>query len=86
MFAIKVETTHDTNGNPRRGWLVYERPGMCVDWIEEGYRGRPALTSVHGDIVVTAVLAIPPSEWRRIRRSAADREAWNRQGFRDIDA
>jgi hypothetical protein len=83
VFAIKVETTHDTNGNPRRGWLVYERPGVCVDWVEEGYRGELPLRSVHGDVVVTVVLAIPPSEWRRIRKAARTREAWNAYGLRD---
>ena len=46
-FAVYIGTTNDTNGNPRRGWLVHE-PGndsAGVRWVEEGYNGRDALYS-----------------------------------------
>ena len=47
-IAIKLVCNSDTNGNPRRGWLVYHdlptdarewAGGLpCLGWIEEGYR------------------------------------------------
>lgn len=92
-FAIKVETTHDSNGNPRRGWLVYEKPGVCVAFVEEGYAGERALRvaypefgpvdggGVPGDAIVTCILEVTPREWQRIKKAQKTRDAWNRQGF-----
>ena len=47
-IAVKLFCNNDTNGNPRRGWLVYHdlptdarewAGGLpCLGWIEEGYR------------------------------------------------
>ena len=43
FLAIYIGTTNDTNGNPRRGWYVYDlRPdGAPVSWVEEGYGNFP---------------------------------------------
>ena len=88
MFAIKVETKHDVNGNPRRGWLVYEKPGVCISFVEEGYAGERALRLAHpafgdpntsgspGHAIVTCVLEITGGEWQRIRRAQKTREEW----------
>lgn len=47
-FAVYIGTTNDTNGNPRRGWLVHEpgNDGAGVRWVEEGYSGRDALNVI----------------------------------------
>ena len=44
-FAVYIGTTNDTNGNPRRGWIVHEpgNDGAGVRWVEEGYSGVDAL-------------------------------------------
>lgn len=49
-FAVRLTTTHDTNGNPRRGWAVYRiapnlgRVGVVfLGFVEESYAGRRAL-------------------------------------------
>lgn len=42
-MLIKIATTNDTNGNPRRGWLRTNASGAVMGWIEEGYQGRGAI-------------------------------------------
>lgn len=44
-LAVKLDAGNDRNGNPRRGWLVYEDSPICplLGWIEEGYSGWAAL-------------------------------------------
>ena len=32
---------NDTNGNPRRVFLVFDAEGNVLDVIDEGYAGRP---------------------------------------------
>lgn len=46
VTTIKIETTHDTNGNPRRGWLVYGADGAFLGFADENYRGTGALANV----------------------------------------
>ena len=45
----KIGTTNDTNGNPRRLWIIYDtrktrnhRPPWIAGVVEEGYAGAPA--------------------------------------------
>lgn len=63
-FAIYIGTTNDTNGNPRRGWLMYdlnpETSGIAT-WIEEGYRGMSAPVDE-----VARVLGLPSRTWGEV--------------------
>ena len=36
-----LSTTNDTNGNPRRLWMIYNVNGNVIRVIDEGYSGRP---------------------------------------------
>jgi len=66
----RVSTTNDTNGNPRRLWVVYRLSiggnSFVHDSIyDEGYSGKP--------VEVQTILSIPevfvsPSEWKAIRK------------------
>lgn len=42
-FAVYINAGNDTNGNPRRGWIVYDlvTPNDGATWIEEGYGNFP---------------------------------------------
>ena len=42
-MLIKIATTNDASGNPRRGWLRLTAGGQVIGWIEEGYLGRGAI-------------------------------------------
>jgi len=43
FYAMKIEANNDANGNPRRGWLVYDANGIFQGFADEGYRGSGAL-------------------------------------------
>lgn len=43
-ILLRVRAPNDVNGNPRRGWIVYDASGTQVDFVDEGYHGRRALT------------------------------------------
>lgn len=64
FFAVYIGTTNDTNGNPRRGWLMYdlnpETRGIAT-WIEEGYRGTSAPVDD-----VARVLGLPSRTWGEV--------------------
>ena len=37
-----LDAGSDTNGNPRRGFVLYDAQGDIVQAIDEGYRGMPS--------------------------------------------
>lgn len=79
LVAIKLCTTNDTNGNPRRGWMVVESSGdqwtHTVGWVEEGYEGRAALTrSRFGGAAEGPALTVAPAEFKRQRKHAVAAE------------
>lgn len=43
LLALRVVTTNDTNGNPRRGWIVWDSRGEHMGFVDEEYTGRAAL-------------------------------------------
>lgn len=84
MIAVKISTTHDTNGNPRRGWLVYMATedmdtGRSIGYdliafVDEGYAGNAALTRAYPLAVTIASLEVTPREYREAKRGQAERE------------
>lgn len=41
VYAMKIETTNDSSGNPRRGWLIYGAgQGTLLGFADEDYDGR----------------------------------------------
>lgn len=40
-LAVKLDAGNDRNGNPRRGWLVYQDApeSPILGWVEEDYKG-----------------------------------------------
>ena len=42
MLAIRLRCKNDTNGNPRRVYVIFDK-GRMIDAIDEGYSGRQAL-------------------------------------------
>jgi hypothetical protein len=43
VFAIRLNAGNDSNGNPRRIYVVFDSTGKIVDAIDEGYSGINAL-------------------------------------------
>lgn len=42
LQLVKLNAGHDPNGNPRRGWAVYEQGNICA-FFNEGYYGYMAV-------------------------------------------
>lgn len=84
-YAIKLNAGNDRNGNPRRGWLVYdaqptgdpEHPtrSELVAWVEEGYAGIGALRKVYPEAHELCQLRVPYAEIRAARKFNA--EMWS---------
>lgn len=49
IIAVKISTKHDFNGNPRRGWLIYNDTGAYLGFVDEGYSGCGALDKVYNE-------------------------------------
>lgn len=67
--AVKVNAGHSTTGNPRRGWVIIDhRSGDMLDFVEEGYRGREALTRTYPEAVMGPELQVTPGQYRDLVR------------------
>lgn len=73
QVATKISTTNDTNGNPRRLWIINE---IVVDGIhaphsnrvgivEEGYRGNGALYEAFPNAITAEQINVSPSEYKQ---------------------
>ena len=63
VMAVKIKAKNDSNGNPRRGWQVFTRDGKFLGFIDEGYGGRRALTSLFPNALELTVLDVIPAEY-----------------------
>jgi len=74
MLAVYIATTNDTNGNPRRGWIVFGERGSVKGFVDEGYLGSAALAEAGwGSIERTAQrINVTPGEFR----------AWKKTGLK----
>lgn len=84
-MLIKITTSNDINGNPRRGWLTTRNGGAILGWIEEGYQGRGAIDG-YDDAEMGAEIKVTPQEFRRLKKlgeeaGKREREAHQVSGF-----
>ena len=59
---------NDTNGNPRRVFVVYAMSGNILDVIDEGYAGTPRWLR---DLPQLPGFIIKPSEYKQLLKLAA---------------
>lgn len=59
---------NDTNGNPRRLYLVIDHDGAMVAAIDEGYLGKGAIAGYDG-LRELPELKITPRQYRDLRRA-----------------
>lgn len=68
MIAIHIKAENDTNGNPRRGFLVLEPHGVH-DFVTEGYLGESALREAgYTECPIVAIVNVQAKEYRRLRK------------------
>jgi hypothetical protein len=46
----QLRAPNDTNGNPRRLWVVYHQDGTVAEVVDEGYGNRPKYLSTLPDL------------------------------------
>jgi len=68
MMVIKLNSTDDVNGNPRRGWLILGPAGDSNRFIldRQDSRGDVDIESTYGPIKAT--VKVSASEYRRFKR------------------
>jgi len=65
VVAVYIDAGRDRNGNPRRGWIVYDETGRVDHFVDEGYRGSAARPTGVPDM---EALKITPGEYRRLKK------------------
>lgn len=79
--AVKINAGHDTNGNPRRGWIILDgRTGDMLDFVDEGYRGSSALSRTYPDAVICLELAVTPGQYRELRKFEREQAEKHKKG------
>lgn len=68
ITIIYLKSTNDTNGNPRRGWLVVTED--FTRFVDEGYAGPHAIEEAGFDLTTpwAAEIKISASEYKRVKR------------------
>lgn len=71
QIAIKVNAGHNTNGNPRRGWMITScTKGEMIDFVDEGYYGSSILRKEYPRAVEGPELRVTPGEYLDLKRTA----------------
>lgn len=78
-MLLRIATTNDTNGNPRRGWLSVTAAGQPLRWIEEGYLGSAAIAGIDDGETVT--IQVQPKEYRRLQSMGVNAQLRNEAGL-----
>lgn len=64
MIALHLRASNDTNGNPRRLFLILDNDGDAVDAVDEGYSGYGAIARNYPEIKIGATIEVTPAEYR----------------------
>ena len=60
-----LKAPNDTNGNPRRVFVIYDAAGNILDAVDEGYAGRPQWVRALPELPSFSITA---TEYREILR------------------
>ena len=75
--AVRIRADNDSNGNPRRGWLVYKTPrgeydgGEYLGFVDEGYKGQSALTRAFPKAREVASIPTTPAFYQQFLKPLA---------------
>lgn len=65
LLSIHLRATNTVVGNPCRLFLVIDKStGNAIDAVDEGYRGRAAVTDRYPGITEGPQISVPNSEYR----------------------
>ncbi len=63
-----IKTTNDSNGNPRRMYMITNLESGIIGFINEGYDGCPLFGKIK--VAWTAALNLQPREYKRLKSRA----------------
>jgi hypothetical protein len=63
-YAIMINAGNDRNGNPRRGWLVYNADGRLLGFVDHAHVGRSALRDRFPQVVELGTIPTTPGAYR----------------------
>jgi len=66
VYAIYINAKNDANGNPRRGWLCYDRSANFLGFVDEKHA---YISAVFPDAIVLASIPTTPGFYRDVRRA-----------------
>ena len=69
-YTVGVDAGNDNNGNPRRGWFVYDKTGKYLGFIDHEYVGRAALRALGNNIELSDGLGITVSTYRGVLKES----------------
>lgn len=69
-MLVRIRTTNDVNGNPRRAWVRLDDDGRPAEWFEEGYSGSHAVPAEYRGSLARTMLEVnvAPAEYRKLRK------------------
>ena len=65
-MLIRVVSTHNTDGNPQRGWVATTAMGQFLRFIDEGYAGETEPIKGYDD-GVSLTINVTPKEYKRLK-------------------
>lgn len=70
MLAIYINAGNNSNGNPRRGWIITDGDGDFADFVNEGYGGKQTLREAGYSLPSTPPISVTPGTYRNFMRSS----------------
>lgn len=67
-LALHLDAGNDTNGNPRRIYIVVSTKGSVISAHDEGYYGDAAVTKRYPNIAIVGRFKITPGEYRSLKK------------------
>jgi len=65
VLAVKINAGNNSNGNPRRGWFVYDREGYFQGFVDDGYAGYGGLRKLFPNVIeVGTTIPTTPTAYR----------------------
>ncbi len=71
ILFIHLRAQNDTNGNPRRVFVVFNEDGNIIEAIDEGYRGQAAVTKKYPGLPNGGSFITTPAEYRHLLKEWA---------------
>lgn len=68
-FTLHLCATNDTNGNPRRVYVVFDETGAILETIDEGYQGISAVARKYPKSVILGSFQTTPSQRRELLKA-----------------